>query len=294
MLTSMTGFARTEGHGDGANWSWELRSVNGKGLDMRVRMPPGWESLDPDLRAAISKTFQRGTIHVALDVVTDASRLRPVIDKALLKELWQDVAETSASFGLPPPRLESLLAIKGVIESGQDARTPAASSEHRDAMLASFHQALAALAAARAGEGAALQKLLLERVALVSQLVGQARGEPSRQPDAIRTRLRAQVMALVESSEALDPARLHQEAVLLAVKADVAEELDRLDSHVEQASALIAGAEPSGRRLDFLSQEMAREANTLCAKANHVAISRIGLDLKTLIEQFREQVQNVQ
>jgi uncharacterized protein (TIGR00255 family) len=293
-LSSMTGFARGQGVCGAYSWLWELRSVNAKGLDVKLRWPPGWDAIEPPLRARVAETLVRGTVHGSLTVERQGVQAVVRINDQVLNAVLTAMHDIGGKIDAAAPRLDGILAIKGVIEvhdadeSEEDRRAAEA------AVITGFDVALAALAEMRRHEGAALGRLLSTRLSEISALVARAEAVPGRKPEAIKKRLMEQVALLLDNSARFDPDRLHQEAIMLATKADVREELDRLTAHVAQASKLIAGGAAVGRRLDFLAQELNREANTLCAKANDVELTNIGLELKNLVEQFREQVQNLE
>lgn len=293
-LASMTGFARETGACGAWLWAWELKTVNAKGLDIRVRVPPALERLSDEARQRIGRTTQRGTCFAVLAATREATPPVARINTALLDALAEAISPYDGRFGLRAPDVGSLLAIRGVVEvveAGEDAGDSEALSAD---VLSGLDRALAALHAARRREGEALSAALTARVDSIERLAAAADACPARKPEAIRTRLGEQVAVLLEASRGLDPVRLHQEAVLLAAKADIREEIDRLQAHVGAARELMVKGGAVGRRLDFLAQEFSREANTLCAKANDVSLTVIGLDLKTEVEQFREQVQNVE
>ncbi len=291
MIASMTGFARAAGTTGPVQWVWEVRSVNGRGLDVRVRVPNGFDGPGEAARAALQKALSRGQCQLSLNLTRPEAAPRVRINTALLADLAAAVARVPLSAGLGPATLDGLLGIRGVVEAEEEAGTD------RDALdrdLAAAAQRLVAdLVEARAAEGRELLKIVEGQLAEIQRLTEAADACPARKPEAVRARLAAAVSALVENG-GLDPDRLHQEAVLLAAKADVREELDRLRAHLTAARELLAKGGAIGRRLDFLAQELGREANTLSAKANDIALSRIGLDLKAVVEQFREQVQNVE
>jgi uncharacterized protein (TIGR00255 family) len=291
-VVSMTGFARVRGTHGTLDWAWELKSVNGKGLEPRFRMPPGYDSLEVPARQALGKRLKRGSVQVSLSLTEQAQAPALKINREALQAISEAMRAMEAVMPMSPPSADGIFRMKGVIEEDQGVE---ADVEARDAaMLASLDEALTALAKARAEEGARIGTLLTAQLDRVAALAKEARQLASLAPEAVKQRLVDQVAKLVEASSALAPERLHQEAALLAAKADVTEELDRLDAHVAQARDLLADTEPAGRRLDFLCQEFTREANTLCSKSFDIQLTRLGLDLKAVIEQFREQVQNVE
>ena len=292
----MTGFARSEGHGRGRAWTWELRSVNGKGRDMRCRLAPGFEGLDAVVRERIAARLKRGNITVGLTVAQETD-IQPVrINHAVLDEFVAASANLCLRVpGLRPASANGLLALKGVIEQvGEETVDVDERDALQGAILADFDVALEALFASRSGEGEKLSQVLGEQVDGIEAIARLAKGHADNRPDAIRARLKEQVQALLDEVPAMPGDRLAQEAALLMTKADVREELDRLGAHVAAARELLAGGGAVGRKLDFLCQEFNREANTVCSKSSDVELTRIGLDLKALIEQFREQVQNIE
>jgi uncharacterized protein (TIGR00255 family) len=293
-LSSMTGFARTAGHDAAATWSWELRSVNAKGLDVRLRLPPHTEGLEAEVRRMIGAVVARGTIHATLDLTRHDSAAEVRINEDLARGLLRRLATLADAEGVARPGLEAVLSVRGVIEApeGSEALPDAV----RKAVVAAFEDAVVGLVAARRAEGEALGEVLGAKLADISARVAAAEALPSRSAEAIRERLARQLRDLMGEAAggALDPQRLHQEAVLLAVKADVREEIDRLKAHVAQGQELLKRGGAVGRKLDFLAQELSREVNTLCAKSNDVDLTGLGLELKGLVEQFREQVQNVE
>jgi uncharacterized protein (TIGR00255 family) len=293
-LASMTGFARASGQFGPFRWAWELKSVNGKSLDMRLRLPPLLDPLDPLLRGLISRRLSRGNIQAGLELARDAVPSQVRVNLPLLQQLAAELDRIAAGLGKPPPGVDALLGVRGMVEVIEPADDEEQLLALREQVAASFVEALDALAAMRAREGTALGLLLGDRLGQLAALVATARALPGRSAAAVHERLSAQLATLLAGRDGLDPGRLHQEAALLAVKADVQEELDRLDAHVASARAMLAEEAPVGRRLDFLCQELNREANTLCAKSGDVGLTTIGLGMKTLIEQFREQVQNVE
>ncbi len=293
-LKSMTGFARTAGHQDRFRWAWEVKAVNAKGLDLRLRVPPNFDQVETEARARLSKRLSRGTCYATLTLTREAAPAQVRINRDLLQSLIDTLATIPADGNLKPASMDGLLSVRGVVEVSEAADDEAALAALAADMLKGLDAALDDLIAARLAEGAALQKVLMERVEKIAALTASAEAAPGRKPEAVRARLQQSIEALTGASPALDPARLHQEAVLLAAKADVREELDRLKAHVGAARELLASNQPVGRRLDFLAQEFSREANTLCAKSNDPALSAIGMDLRVEIEQLREQVQNIE
>jgi uncharacterized protein (TIGR00255 family) len=293
-LSSMTGFARSSGEHQGLYWQWEIKSVNGKALDVRLRLPPGFEALETPVRSALATAFRRGNLQVSLSVSGAVQRETVRLNQEILDRLVEAGEALREKIGGEPLRADALLAIRGVVEVTSLPEAEDQIERRHAAMLESFGEALRALAAARREEGARLHAILSGQVARIAELTGSARANPARSVEAIRARLAEQVSRLMETGAALDPDRLHQEAVLAATRADIQEELDRLDSHVEAAHQLLAASEAIGRKFDFLAQEFNREANTLCSKASDRSLSLIGLDLKTVIDQLREQAQNIE
>ena len=291
ILTSMTGFARAAGSTGPVHWAWEVRSVNGRGLDVRLRVPNGYDAVGEVARAALQKALARGQCQLNLSLSKSDAAPRVRINEALLAELAASVARVPRPEGLAPASLDGLLSIRGVIEADEE---PGADTEALARDLAEGVVRLVAdLVEARRAEGRALKAVIEGQLAEMARLTAAAEACPARKPEAVKARLAAAVASLLDAGN-LDPDRLHQEAVLLAAKADVREELDRLQAHLASGADLLAAGGAVGRKLDFLAQELGREANTLCAKANDIALSRIGLDLKAVVEQFREQVQNVE
>lgn len=293
-LQSMTGFARATGEFQETSIVWELRSVNGRGLDVRLRLPPGREAMEQAVRQAVQARFVRGNVQATLSLSTAATALRPVINETLLAELAAQARRLQQEHGIAPPSADGLLALRGVI----DIPEAAASAEEREALetaiMGVLSEALDALADARSSEGAALGGLLGGNMDAIERLAKQAEADPSREPASIRVRLAEQVTQLLGAANQFDEARLHAEAAFLATKADIREEIDRLFTHVASGRALLAAGGPAGRKLEFLAQEFNREANTLCSKSNASSVTAIGLELKAVVDQFREQVQNLE
>lgn len=293
-IKSMTGFARAEGAHEGTAWHWEVRSVNGRGLDVRLRLPSGSEPLEPRVREAVARHVVRGSLTITLATERSGSIAEIRLNERALAQVMQAADRIRDLTNATPPRVDGLIAIKGVLDIVEHQEDPEQAAARADAMLESLDGALVALVAARAAEGARLASTLLAQLDEIERLVGIVQTSPARTREAIEERLKEQVRRLLEAGNGFDPTRLHQEAVLLATRADVEEELQRLTSHVSAARELIAESGAVGRKLDFLAQEFNREANTLCSKASDVEITRAGLALKTVIDQLREQVQNIE
>jgi uncharacterized protein (TIGR00255 family) len=292
-VSSMTGFARAAGSSGGWRWAFEIKSVNAKGLDLRLRMPPPFDRVEADARARLAKALARGTCFATLTAQREGSAIPVRIDQAALGAIAAVARSAAEKAGLAPPTMDGLIALRGVVETVEAADDEAQVAACAGA-LASLDEALAALGAMRRTEGQALAALLRQQLDAIEVLTLAADANPARRPDAVRARLAESVAALMDSSRGFDENRLHQEAILIAAKADIREELDRLKTHVVAARSLLDHGGPIGRRLDFLSQEFGREANTLSAKANDVTLTAQGLELRAQIEQFREQVQNIE
>ncbi|WP_291297075.1 YicC/YloC family endoribonuclease [Elioraea sp.] len=292
----MTGFARDRGEGSGIAWVWEVKSVNGRGLDVRFRMPPGWDGIEAGLRDAAQKALKRGSVSAGLAVRNDQAANRPSLDRAALDAAIALVAEVQALLpGAPSPPATALLALPGVmLQAAEEEPDEALLAARAAAVTASFGRALAALDASRRDEGARIGAVLAAKLDEIDTLVAAAEADAATQPAAVRDRLAASLRALADQTPALTEERIAAEAALLASRADVREELDRLHAHIAAARALLAEGTLVGRRLDFLTQEFNREANTLCSKAASRTLTATGLALKAAIEQFREQVQNLE
>ena len=291
-LASMTGFARSEGDLGAFSWAWEARSVNAKSLDVRARIAGGFDKLEPAARSAAAERFKRGNVSLTLTLKTADRLPRMRINRDLLDDLVALAGEFEEA-GAARPRLDALLSMRGVIEPVEE-EDESERLEAEAAMLVSLTEVLDRLAAARGEEGARLAPVMNGHLDRIETLVADAKASAAAQPEALTERLRSLVAELLDASPALPEDRLAQEAALLVAKSDIREELDRLEAHIEQARGLLSDGVAVGRRLDFLCQEFNREANTLCSKASDVDLTRIGLDLKAVIEQFREQVQNIE
>jgi uncharacterized protein (TIGR00255 family) len=293
-LSSMTGFARSHGASGPYTFEWELKSVNAKGFDLRMRLPPGWDDLEAIARKRAGELLSRGTVYANLNVkrANAASTVR--INEEILASIVRVAGELAGRIDAVAPSIDGLLSIKGVIEVVEPESTEAEDIAAKAAAAIAFEQALADLVQMRQREGIALGKILLQRMDEIELLTKKAEAAPGRKPDAIRARLAEQVAALLDSSDRFDADRLNQEALLIATKADIREELDRIASHVAQAREMLSKGGPVGRRLDFLAQEFNREVNTCCSKSNDIELTNTGLEMKNVVEQFREQVQNLE
>ncbi|MEM8936520.1 MAG: YicC/YloC family endoribonuclease [Pseudomonadota bacterium] len=292
-LSSMTGFARHDGAHETRSWTWEIKTVNARGFEMRCRLPQGLDSLEPVLRKAAQKLISRGAVSVNLSVAAEAGETTYQINERALKNAIAMVQRVASETPCEPPRPESILQLRGVLEAAEDAQGDDARDAYHDALAKSFAEAAEALAVARRREGESLSIAIAAQIDEIEALTAQAAGCASATPDALRKKINAQLDELL-SGAPVPEEKLAQEAALLAIKADVREELDRLRAHIIAGRALLQKTEPVGRQLDFLSQEFNREANTLCSKAGDMTLKRIGLDLKKVIDQMREQVQNVE
>jgi uncharacterized protein (TIGR00255 family) len=295
-VSSMTGFARAEGEADGISWVWELKSVNSRSLDLRLRLPPGFDALEPRLRAALAGRVRRGNISANLSVtrlVPPAVRVNRAMLEQIVTLLDELAGELSSKIEVAPPRLDGLIGLRGVIETVED-EPESVVEERRGAVIDGWNLALGRLATARAEEGARLAAILTEQRTELAALVEAAAGCAAAQPSAIRARLEALLAELSSLAPTMPEERVAQELAMLVGRADVREELDRLRAHIAQAGDLLERGEAIGRQLDFLCQELNREANTLCSKSASLELTRIGLALKATIEQFREQVQNLE
>jgi uncharacterized protein (TIGR00255 family) len=293
-IASMTGFAREAGIVGPFQWAWEIKTVNGRGLEVRVRTPPGFDAIGEEARGQVLKALTRGQGQLTLALTRAATAPKVRINREVLQALLDALATVEVPGNVEPASIDGLLAVRGVVEVDEEVADPAHDAALAEALRGGVAALIESLKAARLSEGRALAGVLVAQIGTIERLVDEADASPARRPEAVRARLQALIGELLEGRAGLDPDRLHQEAVLIAARADIREELDRLRAHGEAARDLIAQGGPVGRRLDFLAQEFGREANTLCAKANDVSLSRIGLELKAVVEQFREQVQNVE
>ena len=293
-VASMTGFARGAGRDGQLTWTWEAKSVNGRGLDIRCRLPAGMDSLEPGARRAAAERFRRGSLVLSLQTDRASGDSRVRVNRAALDQLVAVLGELRREVDAAPPVIDGLLNIRGIVELVDEEDSPEDQDRRAAAMLASLDETLDALRAARLEEGGRLATVLSDQLDTIAGLADAAADCATLQPAALRQRLEEQVAEILAAVPPLSEERLSQEVALLLVKADVREEIDRVRVHVDAARELLARDGPCGRRLDFLCQEFNREANTLCSKAADVELTRIGLELKAAIDQFREQTQNVE
>ena len=290
----MTGFARTSGEADRYTWSWEVRSVNGRNLDVRLRLPNGFEDLERTLRAALNERFARGHFSISLQTSAGAGAQAVRLNREVFEQVAQIVQDLELTPGTQPARLDGLLGLRGVLEVVEPEETDEQRTQRKEALIASFSEALAAVESSRQEEGARLEQILRAQLSETGELVARAASAAAARTEGMRARLAEQVQALLADVPPVPEDRLAQEVAMLVVKADVREEIDRLEAHLKAADELLEGAGAVGRRLDFLCQEFNREANTICSKAGDVDLTQIGLDLKVVIDRMREQVQNIE
>ncbi len=293
-LSSMTGFARSHGTSGPYSFEWELKSVNAKGLDFRMRLPPGWDDVEPAARKQVTEKLARGTVYANLTVKRSGEVSAIRINEEVLASVLKVAQDLAKRTGAALPSVDGLLGIKGVIEVVEPEDNDAEVQAAKAVMLAGFGEALQSLVEMRRREGTTLGQILGQRMDDIERLANKAEAAPGRKPEAIRARLAEQIATLLDASDRFDPERLSQEALMMATKADIREELDRIASHIAQARDLLAKGGAVGRRLDFLSQEFNREVNTCCSKSNDLELTNTGLEMKNIVEQFREQVQNLE
>lgn len=294
VLSSMTGFARSHGSSGPYTFEWELKSVNAKGFDLRMRMPPGFDEVEATARKRAADVLSRGTVYANLSVKRADATAAVRINEDVLNAVLKIAAEMSSKIDAVAPSIDGLMNIKGVIEMVEPEADEAEEAAAKAAIAAAFEEALSALVAMRKREGATLAGILVQRLDEIAELANKAEAAPGRRPEAVRAKIAEQIATLLAASERFDQDRLTQEALMVATKADIREELDRIASHVSQAREMIGKGGPVGRRLDFLSQEFNREVNTCCSKSNDLELTSLGLEMKNVVEQFREQVQNLE
>jgi uncharacterized protein (TIGR00255 family) len=293
-LSSMTGFARSHGTNGPYAFEWELKSVNAKGFDLRLRLPTGWDELEVHAKKRAAEVLARGTVYANLNVKRSDALSTIKINEDVLASVVKVATQLAGKIDAVAPSIDGLLSIKGVIEVVEPESDEEEDKAARAAATKAFDEALGNLVEMRQREGSALGQILGQRMDEIERLARKAEAAPGRKPEAVRARLAEQVALLLEASDRFDADRLTQEALLIAAKADIREELDRIASHVSQARELIGKGGPIGRKLDFLAQEFHREVNTCCSKSNDVELTNTGLEMKSVVEQFREQVQNLE
>jgi len=293
-LQSMTGFARHEANHEDAFWVWEIRSVNGKGLDLRLRLPPGCEVIETPAKKLLSTKFSRGNMQVSLTLDTSKSQAAPRLNENIADALLEVAKKVHAKTGGDLPTVAELMAMRGVLELGDEELDETARDARHAVILDSLDEAANNLVSMREAEGNAVADVLHDQLKVITNLHEKIDQDQSRTPEAILAHMEEQIASLLKNEEKLDPQRLHQEAVVLATKADLQEEIDRLAVHIGSAKELLSGNGPVGRKLDFLAQEFHRECNTICSKSNSAPVTSLGLDMKLVIDQFREQIQNME
>ncbi len=290
----MTGFARSQGKVANADWTWELRAVNGKGLDVRLRLPQGFEPHESAFRKQFATVLSRGNVQASLTIDEKSGAAVPTINQAALDAVLDGLNAVQAATDTAPSSAAQILSLRGVLEMSASPVNEEERAQLVEAICAGLDEALESLSSHRLEEGAALSALMNDHVDEIARLTALARLDPSASIASIHARMTAQISNLATDSNGVDSDRLHQEAAVLATKADIREEIDRLDAHVASARDMLAAGSPIGRKLEFLSQEFNREANTLCSKANGLSITNLGMELKATIDQFREQSLNVE
>jgi uncharacterized protein (TIGR00255 family) len=293
-LQSMTGFARSEGVSGRSRFVWELRSVNGKGLDVRLRLPQGLERLEADVRRLAGERLSRGNVQASLSIAQDETKMEAVVNRDALDAVLALRVQLGDAIDPAPLRLDTLLSIRGLVDIREQEDDEAALAERDAAILAGLDAALANLQRMRETEGAALKSALDVHLARIAELTRVIEADPSRTPEEIARKLSLQLDQLLQEKSGFDRDRLYSEAALLATRADLREEIDRLKAHVAAVGELLDKGGPVGRKLDFLAQEFNRESNTICSKSNSSAVTAAGIELKVVIDQFREQVQNLE
>jgi uncharacterized protein (TIGR00255 family) len=290
----MTGFARSHGTSGPYAFEWELKSVNAKGFDLRMRLPPGWDEIETVARKRATEVLSRGTVYANLTVKRGNALSTVRVNEDVLNSILRIAADLAGKIDAVAPSVDGLMGIKGVIEVVEPEVDEAEDKAAKAAVAVAFEEALTALVAMRKREGTTLGEILSQRMNEIETLAKKAEAAPGRKPEAIRARLAEQIAALLEASDRFDSDRLNQEAIMIAAKADIREELDRIASHISQTREMLGKGGPVGRRLDFLAQEFNREVNTCCSKSNDLELTNTGLEMKNVVEQFREQVQNLE
>ncbi|MEM9014117.1 MAG: YicC/YloC family endoribonuclease [Pseudomonadota bacterium] len=289
----MTGFARSEAESSGFRWVWELKSVNGRGLDIRLRMPAGFDSLEPEIRKRTKSQLARGSVSVGLAIKSENRDVRYRINRDALDDALAMIERISIRVQCAPPQPEGILALRGVIEPDDENNEPSSNDKLFKEILVDFDDCLKLLLASRRTEGTAMASIIADQVDALEGLASSVRSHAEKSPDALRERLLDQVRPLLEQTTLAED-RVVQEVAIMASKADIREEIDRLDAHISAGRELLRNGGAIGRQLDFLTQEFNREANTLCSKAADITTKKMGLEMKSIIDQLREQVQNIE
>ncbi|WP_419902425.1 YicC/YloC family endoribonuclease [Kiloniella sp.] len=293
-IASMTGFARSEGEYAGTTWSWELKSVNGKNLDARCRVPSGFESLDAKVRSELAKSFKRGNFHVNLVIDNKQKSVKLQVNEDILQQVIPLATRIGNELDAVAPSIDGILNLRGVLELVEEEETVADQEKRMELINVSLGEAIKQMAEMRLQEGSRLGEIAQSQLSDIETLQEKASELAATQPAALHERFKRQMSDLLKDGSPVPEERLAQEIAILVTKADIREELDRLTAHVAAARDLLSEGGPCGRRLDFLCQEFNREANTLCSKSSDVEMTRIGIELKATIEQLREQIQNVE
>ena len=293
-VNSMTGFARSQGTLEDLTWHWELRSVNGRGLDIRLRLPPGYEALEQPARKTLSSAFARGNVSANLTARRTTNDVEIQLNEHVLHQVLTAVEKIRALTNAPAPTAEGLINTKGVLDILDKTESTDKQDVKQNELLSGLDHAITELKAMRGSEGQQLHKIIQKQLEEIDQNVTAIKRSAANQPEKVAERFKQQIDALLGGDTSIRQDRLHQEIAILLTKADVSEELDRIDAHIIAARELLQQSSPIGRKLDFLTQEFNREANTICSKSNDITITQSGLAMKAAIDQMREQVQNVE
>lgn len=293
-LASMTGFTRRGGEVGPFRWNWEIKSVNNKGLDVRTKIPGFLDGFDIEIKKKISASLGRGSVFLNLQVDHSTESESFAVNESRLENLIEIAARYSDKPGVAPARVDGLLMVKGIVELVSEEPTEDELNELKSALMNDLNGLISDLITARKSEGERMQTFMVQQLLEMRNLLKAAKVAVGNRDIAMRERFTAQVKKLEQTDKPVSDERLAQEIAVMAVKADIQEEFDRLESHVDEAATLLGSNKPVGRRLDFLCQEFNREANTLCSKSGDVKLTKIGVDIKVLIDQFREQVQNIE
>ena len=293
-VNSMTGFARSQGTLEDLTWHWELRSVNGRGLDIRLRFPPGYEALEQPARKTLSSAFARGNVSANLTARRTTNDVEIQLNEHVLHQVLAAVEKIRALTNAPAPTAEGLINTKGVLDILDKTESTDRQDVKQNELLSGLDHAITELKAMRGSEGQQLHKIIQKQLDEIDQNAKAIKQAASNQPEKVAKRFKQQIDALLGGDTSIQQDRLHQEIAVLLTKADVSEELDRIDAHIIAARELLQQSSPIGRKLDFLTQEFNREANTICSKSNDITITQSGLAMKAAIDQMREQVQNVE